>query len=342
MKDSTRKQFNALTGQIGIGYGVTNVNETFSVAPSIEQRLQDKIVEKEEFLGQINVLPVDDLEGENILGSASGPVSGRTDTSVEGKERKPKDILGMEKAGYRLYPTNSDVYITYKTMDAWAKFPDLPDRYTGYVQERIAKDRITIGWFGEEAAKDTDISANPLMQDVNIGWMQYMRLKLAKNILTQGANANEIRIGAGGDFLNLDHVVADLLQGIPTFLRSDLISLIGSELVGNEQVNLFKAVGAKPTEKTMAVAAQRDFGSLPWMTPNNFPARGLVITSLKNLSIYHQSGSWRRRIKDKPEKDRIEDYNSRNEGYVVETPEQFVGLEFKNVKLPNAAGDGWE
>jgi len=342
MKDSTRKQFNQLTGQIGKGYGVSSVTETFSVAPTIEQRLQDKIVEKEEFLGKINIVPVDDMEGENILGSASGPVSGRTDTSVEGKERKPKDLLGMTNAGYKLHQTNSDVYITYKTMDAWAKFPDLPNRYTGYVQERIAKDRVTIGWYGESAAKDTNISTHPLMQDVNIGWMQYMRDKLPKNILTQGATNGEIRIGAGGDFLNLDHVVADLLQGIPSFLRSDLISLIGTELVGMEQVNLFKAVGQKPTEKTQAAAAQRDFGSLPWMTPNNFPARGLVITSLKNLSIYHQSGSWRRRIKDKPEKDRIEDYNSRNEGYTIETPEKFVGLEFKNVKLPNTAGNGWE
>ena len=44
-----------------------------------------------------------------------------------------------------------------------------------------------------------------------------------------------------------------------------------------------------------------------------------------------QDGSWRRNIKDAPEKDRVEDYNSRNEGYVVETPEKFAALEFWNV-----------
>ena len=44
-----------------------------------------------------------------------------------------------------------------------------------------------------------------------------------------------------------------------------------------------------------------------------------------------QDGSWRRNIKDAPEKDRVEDYNSRNEGYVVETPEKFAALEFGNV-----------
>jgi hypothetical protein len=53
-----------------------------------------------------------------------------------------------------------------------------------------------------------------------------------------------------------------------------------------------------------------------------------------------QEGSWRRHLKDKPEKDRVEDFNSRNEGYVVETPDKFVGIDFNNVVLPDGA-DGW-
>jgi hypothetical protein len=45
-------------------------------------------------------------------------------------------------------------------------------------------------------------------------------------------------------------------------------------------------------------------------------------------------------VEDNPKKDRVEDYNSRNEGYVVETPERFVAVEFDNVKLPDGAS-GW-
>ncbi|MBU0969669.1 MAG: phage major capsid protein, P2 family, partial [Proteobacteria bacterium] len=126
----------------------------------------------------------------------------------------------------------------------------------------------------------------------------------------------------------------------PVFLRSDLVSMIGSELIAKEHIDLFQALGRTPTEKTLANTSLSLFGGLPWMTPTNFPGRGLIITSLKNLSIYYQSGSWRRRIIDEPKKDRVEDYNSRNEGYVIETPEKFVGLEFKNVKMP-APGDTW-
>jgi P2 family phage major capsid protein len=180
------------------------------------------------------------------------------------------------------------------------------------------------------------------MQDVNEGWMQYMRDNKAANILTEGGTVNEIHIGEGGDYVNLDHAVSDLLEGIPQYLRTGLIALIGSDLVGREKSALYQALGLKPTEKTLATASLTFFGGLPWETPNNFPSRGLVITSLDNLSIYVQSGSWRRRIKDKPEKDRVEDYNSRNEGYVVETPEKFVGVEFDNVKLLAADGETWE
>lgn len=339
MKDATRKLYNKMGMRIAKTYGVSNVTEPFSIMPSVEQRLQDKIVELDSFLSRIHVITVGEMEGQNILGSASGPASGRTDTSVEGNERSPRDLLGLDKFGYKLYQTNSDVYMRYATMDAWAKFKDFAERYARYVQQRIANDRVIIGWHGESASGNTDIEANPLMQDVNKGWLQYMRDNLPTNILTTGEKApGEIRIGTDGDFLNLDHAVAEMVEGIPQYLRQNLVALIGSELVGREKSELYKALAIKPTEKTLATASLTSFGGLGWETPSNFPSRGLVITSLDNLSIYVQEGTWRRHIKEKPAKDRIEDFNSRNEGYVVECPAKFVGLDFKNVRLRQQDG----
>jgi P2 family phage major capsid protein len=340
MKENTRKLYNSMSLRLAKTYGVSTVTAPFSATPEVEQRLQDKIVEQDNFLSKINVVTVGELEGQNILGSASGPASGRINTSVDGKERIPRDLLGLDTFTYKLYQTNSDVYIKYATMDAWAKFKDLAERYARYLQQRIANDRCLIGWYGESAAVDTDLVANPLMQDVNEGWLKYMKIKKAANILTEGATPGEIRIGAGGDFLNLDHAVADLADGIPQYLRQDLVALIGSELLGMEKSALYKAIAAKPTEKTLATASLTSFGGFPATTPNNFPPRGIVITSYQNLSIYVQEGSWRRHLKDKPEKDRVEDFNSRNEGYVVETPDKFVGIDFNNVVLPDGA-DGW-
>ncbi len=342
MKETTRQHYDAMLARIAFTYGVAIVTRQFAATPELEQRLQDKIVEQSNFLPLINVITVGDMEGQNILGSASGPASGRTDTSVEGKERTPKDLLGLDTYGYKCSQTDSDVYMKYATMDAWAKFKNLGERYARYVQQRIANDREIIGWNGVSIAADTDIATYPLMQDVNKGWLQYMRENKAANILTEGGTAGEIRIGAGGDFENLDHAVVDLAQGIPQFVKQGLVAMIGDELVGQEKSALYRAIAKKPTDKTLATASLTSFGGLPWMTPTNFPARGIVITSPDNLSIYVQEGTWRRHIKDKPEKNRVEDFNSRNEGYVVETPEKFVGVEFGNVKIPNAAGDAWE
>jgi hypothetical protein len=161
MKNTTRKHFNNMAARYAKSYGVGSVFEQFSVLPEIEQQLQDKIVEQSTFLPLINTFIVDEMEGENIMGSASGPVSGRIDTSVDGQERVPKNLLGLESYKYKLYQTNSDVYMRYATMDAWAKFKDFAERYARYVQERIANDRELIGWYGESAATDTDIATNP-------------------------------------------------------------------------------------------------------------------------------------------------------------------------------------
>ena len=59
-------------------------------------------------------------------------------------------------------------------------------------------------------------------------------------------------------------------------------------------------------------------GGLPVVHVPYFPANSLLITPLSNLSVYWQSGTRRRRIVDNPARDRIEDYQSVNEAYVIE------------------------
>lgn len=340
MNQLTRVQFNLLCEQLAKGYSVASVTQQFAIEPSVAQKLNDKIVEQGTFLQKINVVPVSEMTGENIFGAANSPVSGRTDTRGE-NERKAKDLLGFTSYKYHLYQTNSDVAMRYATMDAWAKFPDLAARYSRYVQERIANDREIIGWFGLSAAENTDLATNPMMQDVNKGWMQYMRENKPTNILTGGKNANVIRFGEGGDYACLDLLVHDLLSALPEYLQKGLYAFVGKDLIAKEKGALFAATGGKPTEKTLMAQSMAHFGGLPWETPSNFPARGVVVTSHDNLSLYYQDNSWRRKVEDNPKKDRVEDYNSRNEGYVVENPEKFVAVEFDNVELPDGEG-GWE
>ncbi|WP_155891386.1 P2 family phage major capsid protein [Oleidesulfovibrio alaskensis] len=223
MQQSTRQLFNAMLARFASTYGVQDVQHSFSVTPSIAQKLQDKIVEQSTFLSKINMLPVDELKGQNILGFAASPVTSRTDTSQPGKERQPRNVMGLEARGYELHQTNADVSMPYRLIDVWAKFPDFAERYARYVQQRMANDMEIIGWYGTSAAADTDMQTNPLLQDVNKGWLQYMRDNLPANILSQGNTANELRIGAGGDWANLDIAVNDMLQGIPQYTQTTTV-----------------------------------------------------------------------------------------------------------------------
>ncbi|MQU29769.1 phage major capsid protein, P2 family, partial [Pseudomonas helleri] len=84
---------------------------------------------------------------------------------------------------YELADTQSDVGLPYAKIDAWAKFPDFKDRYSAAVQKRIAQDRIVVGFHGTSAAAQTDLEANPKLQDVNKGWLQQLREDAPQQVL---------------------------------------------------------------------------------------------------------------------------------------------------------------
>ena len=339
MKKDTRKQFNAYLGQMAEVNDVEDTSVQFNVVPAAVQGLQDKIVEQSTFLPKINIFTVPHAKGENVKAGIVGPASGRSNTA-NNERRTPKNALSTEGFGYELVQTNTDIALSYAKLDAWHHLGNLNGRIRGYTSAQIANDREIIGWYGVSVAKSSDIKANPLLQDVNKGWVQYMRDNRPANLLKEGANSGEIRFGTGGDYEGLDHAISDLVSVIPVFLRKNLVALIGDELVMDEKRRLYKAISLSPKEKTQATQALMSFGGVEsWETPSNFPGRGLVITSLDNLSIYLQEDSWRRNLKEETEFDRWMDYNSRNEGYVVEEPRKFVGFEFDNVKLKD--GDTW-
>ncbi|MTI12261.1 phage major capsid protein, P2 family [Sansalvadorimonas verongulae] len=322
------------------GYKSENISTGFSVEPTRAQKINTKVQEKNDFLAKINILPVRDLVGENILIGVAGPSSSRTNTSA-GNKREPKVYPQLEGFTYELHKTNTDVLFTYAQIDTWRKFPDFVERMTNSSLHRIGLDRVMCGWYGESAAKDTDISTHPQLQDLNKGWMQYMRDKLPANILSEGKTAGELRIGKSGDYETLDQAVADLLTTIEDagLDTTDLVVLVGRDLMQQERERVYNNA-LTPEQKQVHENARVTFGGVPVEKAPSLPPRFLAVTPLSNLSIYHQEDSWRRKVDDQPEYDRMVDYTSRNEGYVVEDPRLFVAVEFKNVKLP-AAGDTW-
>ncbi|MVV51906.1 phage major capsid protein, P2 family [Pseudomonas sp. PB120] len=327
------KQFSALQLAMAESYGVERASRMFSVEPSIAQELNDAITAKADFLERINVIPVSEIKGEKVFIGVNGPVTGRVNTKTT--DRDAKDASALEHTTYELVDTQSDVGLPYAKIDAWAKFPDFQDRYSAAVQKRIAQDRIVIGFNGTSAATQTDLAANPKLQDVNKGWLQQLREQAPQQVLKEGATAGKVKLGAGGDYANLDALVHDTKQMVDEILREDgdLVAIIGTDLLAADKAKLYTKQGDAPTEKERIENAQviATYGGLPAFSVPNFPVNAVLVTSWDNLSIYFQDTSWRKQTVDNPKRSRVEDYNSRNEGYVIEQLEKIALTE--NVEL---------
>ncbi|WP_455154810.1 phage major capsid protein, P2 family [Cupriavidus campinensis] len=325
MRNDTRRLYTAYEAEIAKLNGVDRVDRKFSVQPSVQQRLETKVQESSEFLSKINVHGVVDQEGEKIGLGVSGPVAGTTDTTV--KDRQTSDIATLDGRKYRCEQTNSDTHITYQRLDAWAKFPDFQTRIRDAILRRQALDRIMIGFNGVSRAATSDRAANPMLQDVNKGWLQHLREEAEERVMADGKAEGKIVVGgkdtdATRDYASLDALVFDVVNHLiaPWYAEDpDLVVICGRQLLADKYFPLLNKE-RDPTQKLAAdvIISQKRIGNLPAVRVPYFPANGLLVTRLDNLSIYWQEGARRRTIRDNAQRDRIENYESSNDAYVIE------------------------
>tara|TARA_R110002167_G_scaffold12963_5_gene54877 strand:- start:6519 stop:7565 length:1047 start_codon:yes stop_codon:yes gene_type:complete len=328
MLNATRTKFTAYANRIALLNGVAAATVLFTVNPTVQQTLEKKIQEQATLLGRINVVPVPEQEGSKLGLGVSGPGASRTNTSG-GAKRGTKNLGVLDERGYRCEQTNFDTHVDYATLDAWAKFPNFETMLRDMIVQQQALDRITIGWNGTSVAADTDIDENPLLEDVNKGWLQHIREQApARHLYRINTGTpevpvwqNEIRVGPFGDYANLDALVFDAIQLLDPWFResTDLNAFTARELMHDKYFGIINQ-DQKPTETIAAqtVVAQKKIGGLPASTEASFPPATILVTSDKNLSIYYQDGKRRRHLKDVPEGNRIENYESSNDAYVVE------------------------
>lgn len=327
MKKNTRFAFNGYLTQLARIYNV-EVNELhgkFSVEPAKAQTLEDQIQKSAAFLTLINVIGVTDQSGQLLGLGVGSTIAGTTDTTT--KDRQASDPMVMGDIEYKCEQTNFDTAITYAKLDLWAKFQDFQTRIRNAIIKRQALDRIMIGFNGTQRAKTSDRVKNPLLQDVNKGWLQKLREDAPDSVMgskTQDGTttAKPIMIGVGGTYLNLDALVMDAVNELidPTFQDDDeLVVICGRELLADKYFPLLNSEQAN-TEKLAAdlIISQKRMGGLQAVRAPYFPAKALLITRLDNLSIYWQEESRRRTIIDNAKRDQIENYESVNEAYVIE------------------------
>lgn len=358
MLTQTRALFAAYVSQIALINGGIDASTKFAVAPTIEQRLEEVIKQGSEFLQAINIVPVVQQSGQKVGIGTTRPLASRTDTSGAGRRVPTDPTDSYDKGTYNCRQTNFDHAIKYAKLDAWRHKANFETLIRDVILKQQGRDRIMIGWNGTSAAATTDRVANPLLQDVNIGWLQKVRThapaqRIADGDLTvfnTGANNPGLsaiyvkagavlfdpslnnRVAAEADYSSLDALVMDAKRAIAEWHRTstDLVVIVGMDLVDEKYFNIAQKTGATATEVEATdriLRSEKQIGGLPAVMVPFFPATAIAITSLDNLAIYVQEGTRRRHIKDEPEADQIANYESVNEDYVVEDYEKMVLVE---------------
>lgn len=349
MLNETRERFDAYCARVASLNGVRDASRQFTIDPVIEQKLESVMVENADFLQAINVTPVVQQEGEVLGLVTTRTIAGRTDTSG-GARRNPTDPSdNKRKRTYNCKKTNYDWSRRYAAMDAWRHKPDFEILLRNAILEQQGLDRIVIGWYGVDAAETTDRDTYPLLQDVNYGWLYKIRTNAATQVMDDGnltvydsgadnpgtkaiyvkaaatlfdANADNA-VTAEADYASLDALVLDAKRLIPAYWRgrTDLVVIVGSDLLDDKYFNIAQETGATATEVEATdriLRSTKQLGGLPAVRVPFFPADAILITTLKNLSIYWQEETRRRQLKDEPECDRVANYESVNEAFVVE------------------------
>lgn len=345
MHRDTRIAFAGYVSQIALlnSLSVDDVKTTkFAVAPNVEQKLEEKIKETSEFLQQINIVPVVQQSGDKVGVTVTRPIASRTNTAG-GTERNATDPTDTtDEGGYFCKQTNFDHSIRYAKLDAWRHRPEFQTLLRDVILKQQGRDRIMIGFNGTSAAATTNVANNPLLQDVNEGWLFKIEDRAPDRVLDDGALTDgvdkaiyvasdvEVVDGEGSnadtaqaDYANLDALAFDALDLLDPWHRSDtdLVVIVGWSLVKDKYLNLLQGAGNTASENEAAhrilTLPKQMAGKRAIIVPF-FPEDAILVTSLDNLSIYWQEETRRRQLLDEPKLDRIANYESVNEDYVVE------------------------
>lgn len=363
MLEKTRLLFTSYLSTIASLNGVSDPSVKFAVAPTVEQRFEEKLKESIEFLGLINIENVPQQSGQTLGLETTRPIAGRVDTSG-GARRNPTDPTDNgETNSYNCLQTNFDWSRRYDKLDAWRHRPEFEQLLALTILRQQGRDLIMAGWNGTSRATTTDIVANPLLQDLAEGWLHKIRTKAPVQVFNDGNltvktdgtnnaalkkiyvksgvqlfipgvayNATGGSAQASADYSSLDALVLDAKRLLPDRIRNstDLVVIVGSDLVDDKYFNIAQKTGDTATEVEATdriLRSTKTLGGLQAIQVPYFPANALLITRLSNLSIYNQEGTRRRRLADEPEYDRIANYESVNMDYVVEDYEEVALVE---------------
>ena len=333
MKDRTREKFNKLQQAMQQAYGVQSTRNGFAVTEPLETRLNSAIQDSSQFLQRITMLPVTDRKGQSLKLGIYSPLAKRTDVST--KDRQTTSMSPPDGIEYECKLTEFDISFTYDLLDAWARYDNFMDMYMQQVYRRIGLDRILVGWHGESVAVETQPDTKTNLEDVNKGWIHLLKTHKPEHYLTESSTGTgKITLGSGGSYKNLDCLVYDILCLIPIAQRTGSeVAIVGEKLIANDMGKALAAYAQRPTEKKDIAILDKAYGGLTSITVPGFYDTGVVVTDTENLSLYFQEGKTRRQMADYPKRNRVEDFISSNDAYMIENLEGIAGIEADNIEF---------
>lgn len=325
MENKTRDLLREFLSNTAKSNSVESVMASYAVTSEEAERLTERLRESTEMLGLINILPASEVEGVAGTLTAGGSLAKRT---APDHQREPRNV-STEGVPYVCHRTEYDAAIPYSLLDRWAaaRFPEFHQKLERALLEQQGLDMLTVGFNGTSAAAVTDPVANPLLQDVNIGWLQKLR-ESAPERVKQG-----VTIGSAGDYSTLDELVYDAIQLLDPCHRKRPGNVV---MIDRDLLHTKLLANAKSAEESSLaqlvltrILTSNQIAGLPIFDAPGFPAGKVLVTSLSNLSIYVQGR--RRFITDQPRRNQLYSYSAQSEAYVVEDDTRcglIEGIEF--------------
>ncbi|HGE6049859.1 TPA: phage major capsid protein, P2 family [Vibrio cholerae] len=328
LTQSAREYMDNFAQQLAKSYGVSNVEDLFNVSPQLETKLRAAITESAEFLKMITVTTVDQIEGQVVDVGVSGLYTGR---KAGGRFTKQVGVGGHK---YKLAETDSCAAITWAMLCQWANQggrDQFMKHLTEFSNQMFALDIMRVGWNGVTAAETTNPAEYPLGQDVNEGWIAYVKNRKASQVVDVDVYFDE----TNGDYRTLDAMASDIINNqIHPMFRNDprLTVFVGSGLIGAAQAKLYDKAD-KPSEQIAAQKLDKTIAGRPAYVPPFLPDNAMVVTIPANLQVLTQHGTVQRKAKHESDRKQFENAYWRMEGYAVGVLEAFAAYNPEKVHI---------
>ena len=332
--------------------------QVFNIAPNYAQRIEEKVMQSNAFLKQINSTPVDSLTGQVLGFDVPDTITSRTtERQTDGSFRRPSDPTKLVDRSFACKEIEQDPMIPWKKIDQWAGvINDFYPRFRRSVDFAKARDMLLIMWYGQGAVANTDKNENPLLQDVQRGFVQYLISNAPSQVSgiildaaePSGYRVEEIRIGPGAGangFENLDQAVNYLksmkIDRLFRKMESQRV-LVGEQLLIRDRAQMLGVAGNVATERvaTQILARTASIGEVERANSDELPDHLIFVSPMDNLSHYWLPSSMRAKYDEvSHEKKGVVSYYYKECDNVVEAVEAAACFHPDAIRVPGPVVD---